>query len=476
MVIATKKLRRTVWLVVLILIAGLAIGGYVRRDWLRNTVVGRLFGVQPSRSANQIWYCPMHPDYRTDKPGDCPVCNMALVKAEPQQRTTEQAQQEVWYCPMHPDYTSERPGDCPVCNMALVKAPSHEMSAVAEQPMPPGSVQITPYKQQLIGVTYGEVTAEPLSELVRTVGRLTYDESKLSRVYAKFEGYIERVHVDFVGQLVKKGQPLLDVYSPELVATQQELLIAAKAKRLLGDTPLREISSNALSLYDAVRERLRLWDISDAQINEIEQRGAPTKTLTLYSPITGFVVTRNALTGARITPDTELYTIADQSTIWVLADVYEYEASKIRVGQPATITLSYFPGETFHGRVSYINPQLDATTRTLKVRIAIANPQFKLKPEMFANVQLRIDYGRPLSVPQDAVLDSGTQQIVFVAHEGGYFEPRTVQVGPRVNERYIILSGLKLGEKIVTSGNFLIDAESRLKSALSATGHATHQR
>lgn len=471
--VVTKKSRRMIWLVLTMLITGLAIGGYVQRHRLRDSAVGRFLGIEQPPSTKEVWYCPMHPDYTSDRPGDCPVCNMALVKAESQQHTRAQAQ-EVWTCPMHPDYTSDRPGDCPVCNMALVKAPPDDMRGAADHPIPPGSVYIAPHKQQLIGVTYGEVTDEPLSSVLRTVGKLTYDESKLSRVYAKFEGYIERVHVDFVGQLVKKGQPLLDVYSPELVATQQELLIAAKAKGALSTIPLREISSNALSLYDSVRERLRLWDISDTQINEIERRGVPTKTLTLYSPISGFVVTRNALTGARITPETELYTIADQSTIWVLADVYEYEASKIRIGQPATITLSYFPGEMFHGRVSYINPQLDAMTRTLKVRIAIANPQFKLKPEMFANVQLRIDYGRQLAVPEEAVLDSGMQQIVFVAHEGGYFEPRTVQVGQRVNERYIILRGLKRGEKIVTSGNFLIDAESRLKSALNIAGHANH--
>jgi RND family efflux transporter MFP subunit len=435
MVIAKRKPKRTIILALLILIAGLAIGGYVGRHRLENTALGRLFGAQPSTSVKEVWFCPMHPDYKSDKPGDCPICNMALVKAG-----------------------------------------SDGMTASADHDIPPGSVQINPYKQQLIGVTYGQVTAEPVTQTIRTVGKLTYDETKLSHVHAKFEGYIERVHVDFTGQLVKKGQPLIDIYSPELVSTQQEFLIAAKAKDTLGANQFKEISSNALSLYDSARERLRLWDISDEQINEIERRGTPMKTLTLYSPINGFVLTRNALKGQRILPDTELYTMADQSTIWVLADVYEYEASKVRIGQPATMTLSYFPGETFRGKVTYINPQLDATTRTLKVRIDVLNSNLKLKPDMFANVELGIDYGQQLSVPEEAVLDSGSKQIVFVAHDGGYFEPRPVQLGQKVNERYIILSGLKAGEKIVTSGNFLIDAESQLKSALSSTGHANHER
>jgi len=264
------------------------------------------------------------------------------------------------------------------------------------------------------------------------------------------------------------------VYSPELLSAQQELLIAKRAKDSLGVQPDAEISANALSLYAASRERLRLWDISEKQIEEVESSGKVTKALTLYSPISGFVVTRNAYERQRVTAETELYTVADFSNIWVLAEVYEYEIPQVRLGQAATVSFLYLPGRRYNGRVTYIYPQLDNTTRTLKVRVEVPNPNYELKPEMFANVELRSDYGRAVSVPEEAVLDSGAEQLVFVAREGGYFEPRKVQIGAKVNGRVIVLSGLAAGEKIVTSGNFLIDSESRLKSATAAMGAAGH--
>lgn len=227
-----------------------------------------------------------------------------------------------------------------------------------------------------------------------------------------------------------------------------------------------EVATHALSLYEASRERLRLWDISEGQIKELEARGSPIKTLTLYSPIGGFVLTRNAFEGQRITPETELYTIADVSTIWVLADIYEYELPMVRLGQAATMTLTYFPGKEYKGKVTYVYPQVDAATRTIKVRLEFLNPDYRLKPDMYANIELHIDYGKQIFVPQEAVLDSGNMQIVFVALEEGYFEPRRVRLGARVDTSYIILSGLTPGEKIVTSGNFLIDSESQLKAAM----------
>ncbi|HEY4579683.1 MAG TPA: efflux RND transporter periplasmic adaptor subunit, partial [Candidatus Acidoferrales bacterium] len=340
-----------------------------------------------------------------------------------------------------------------------------------EEEMPVGTVRISARKLQLIGVQYGEVRAESVVKTVRTVGRLSYDETKIARIHPKIEGWIEQVYVDFTGKLVEKGQPLLSLYSPELVSTQQEFLIAKKAKDYLAHSSIPGIPSNGVSLYEASRERLRLWDITDEQIKELEERGTPTKTLSLYSPIRGFVLSRAAFEKQRVTPETELYAIADLSTIWVLADVYEYELALIRLGQRATMTLAYFSGRTFRGTVTYIYPQLDPATRTLKVRLEFPNPRFELKLDMFANVELQIDYGRQLAVPEEAVLDSGSEQIVFVAHEGGYFEPRQVELGAKVDNRIVVLRGLTAGERIVTSGNFLIDSESRLKSAMGAMGH-----
>ena len=390
----------------------------------------------------------------------------ASVSAADAQAQTGERKILYWVDPMHPAYKSDKPGTAPDCGMDLVPVYANEKGAEGEPDLPPGAVKITAQKLQLIGVQYGVVADEPLSKTVRAVGRVAYDETKIARIHPKIEGWIEQVFVDFTGKQVEKGQPLLSLYSPELLATQQEFLIAKRAKETLGNSSYTEVSSGAVSLYQAARERLRLWDVTDAQIQEIEQRGTPQKTITLYAPFSGFVLARNAYEKQRVGPDTELYSVADLSTVWVLADIYEYELPMIQLGQTAVMSLTYFPGRTFTGKVSYIYPQLDNTTRTLKVRLEFPNPDFHLKPDMFANVEVRIDYGRQLSVPEEAVLDSGAEQIVFVAHEGGYFEPRHVRLGGRVDGRVIVLEGLKRGERIVTSGNFLIDSESRLKSAL----------
>lgn len=521
-------------LVVVLFLAAIAGGVYFYRNLLRGTVVGNWLGLKETVQAKDIYYCPMHPDYKASKPGDCPICNMALVKMEPAQRDVaaskdrtakkQSASQDIYYCPMHPDYRSNKPGTCPICNMDLVKLepekkespiehahapgeasshgqpkvlywydamnPSHhydkpgkapdgmDLVPFYEEPAPetgkaaPGGVMISPEKQQLIGVQVSTVTEEPLTRTIVTVGQITYDETRLARIQARVEGWIEQVFVDFTGKWVKKGQPLLSVYSPELLSTQRELLIAKRAKDSLGTSAFPEIAANAQSLYEATRDRLRLWDISDGQIRELEKRGTPTRTMTLFAPVEGFVLTRNALRGQRITPEMELYTIADLSTIWVLADIYEYEVPLIHLGQPATMTFPYFPGKTFTGKVTFIYPQLDNQTRTLKVRLQFPNVDHQLKPDMYASVSFPIDYGRKLAVPESAVLDSGTRQIVFIAREDGHFEPRTVQLGAKVNDRFIIESGLTVGEKIVTSGNFLIDSESQLKAAMSGmTGH-----
>ena len=372
-----------------------------------------------------------------------------------------------WQDPMHPAYKSDKPGKAPDCGMDLV--PVYENGGTASN-LPEGAFRITADKQQMIGVTYGEVVFSPVSKTLRAVARLAYDETKIVRIHTKTEGWIENVYVDFTGKEVKKGEPLITVYSPELLQTQTEFLLALKGRNELAESPFREAVAGSESLYESARRRLELWDISEGQIKELEARGKPTKTLTLYAPTNGFVLARSAYPKQRVTPETELYQIADLSTIWAIADIYEYEAPEIKVGQTATMTLSYYPGRPFKGQVTYIYPQLDNATRTLKVRLEFPNPNFTLKPDMYANVELKIDYGKRLVVPQEAVLDSGSEQTVFVSHEGGYFEPRKVQLGAKVDNKFIVLAGLKAGERITTSANFLIDSESTLKAAAGGMG------
>lgn len=447
--------------VVVLFLIVIVVVGYSYRDALRSTKLVEIFLGKNNKatSKEEVYRCPMHPQYTSNKPGECPICNMALVKDE----LKEEKKILYWVDPMNPNHRSDKPGKAPD-GMDLVPVYGENGS---QTNLPPGSVQITQTKQQLIGVTYGIASFEKLTHTLRAVGRIAYDETKTSRIHAKIEGWVEKVYVDFIGKYVRKGQPLIDLYSPDLLSTQQEFLLAVKAKELLSENSHAEIAAGSLSLYEAARKRLRLWDISDGEINKLEEKGEPTKALTLYAPDNGFVLTKNVFNRQKITPETELYTIVDLSKIWILAEIYEYEASQVKLGQTAIITLPYFAGQTFRGKITYIYPQVDPTTHTLKVRVEIPNSNFKLKPDMFVNVELKIDYSNKLSIPEEAILDSGTEQIIFIAHEGGYFEPRKVQLGTKVDDRYIVLSGLQAGEKFVTSGNFLIDSESRLKSAMS---------
>ena len=349
-----------------------------------------------------------------------------------------------------------------------VDGPMETGTGTAEQPAT--AFRISPEKQQLIGVQYGTVEYESMSKSLRAVGKVAYDETKITRINPKIEGWIENVYVDFTGKLVQKGQPLLTIYSPDLVQTQQEYLLAIKGRKELSDSPFAEATNFSESLVQSARRRLELWDITDAQIKELEKRGTPSRTMTLYAPAAGFVTTRNAFPKQRVMPDTELYSLADLSNVWVIADIYEFEAADIKLGQPATVNISSYPGRDFYGKITYIFPQVDNTTRTLKVRIELANKGFMLKPDMYADVVLNMNYGRQLVVPQEAVMDSGSEQLVYVSLKDGYFEPRKIQIGQKVNNKYVVLGGLNDGERVVTSGNFLVDSESRLKSASGGMG------
>jgi RND family efflux transporter MFP subunit len=336
----------------------------------------------------------------------------------------------------------------------------HEMSS--------GSVNVSPEKQQLVGIRTAVAEIRPLVKKIRTVGIVTYDETKVAQVFSKVDGWVEKLFVNYTGKLVESGQPLFTFYSPELVSTQEEYLLALRAKETLGSSSLKEISLGSASLLEAARRRLALWDISEEQIDELQKSGQPKRTLTFFSPMSGFVIKKDAFQGMKVMPDKELYTIIDLTTVWVNADIYEFELAPIRIGQKATITLSYYPGRTFTGKVSWISPVLDEKTRTAKVRLEFSNRDFTLKPEMYTNVEIEIDGGRKLAIPDEAVLDSGLRKVVFLDRGEGRFEPAEVKLGSKFDGYYEVLAGLSPGERIIASASFLLDSESRLKEAMGA--------
>jgi len=343
-----------------------------------------------------------------------------------------------------------------------------ESGAMERHDMSPGSVSVSPEKQQLVGIRTAVAEIRPLVKKIRTVGIVTYDETKVAQVFTKVEGWIDKLYVNYTGKLIEKGQPLFSLYSPDLVATQDEYVLALQAKESLASSSLQEIRAGSAALLEATRRRLSLWDISDEQIAELHKTREPKRNVTFYSPISGFVIKKEAVQGMRVMPDKELYTITDLSTVWVNADIYEFELANVRLGQRATIALSYFPGQTFSGRVSWISPVLEEKTRTTKVRLEFANRDFKLKPEMYANVEIEVDGGKKLAIPDEAVLDSGIRKIVFIDKGEGRYAPAEVKLGSKFDGYYEILAGLSPGERIIASASFLLDSESRLKEAMGA--------
>ena len=353
-------------------------------------------------------------------------------------------------------------GGAPMSAARTSDTPSGE---VEEEEAP--TVEIPLEKQQLIGVKTAKATIKPLEKVIRTVGRIEYDERNLATANTKVEGWIEKLYVNYTGRYVKKGEPLAEVYSPELVATQQEYINtlgwAKQGKEVKDERTAMLLTRDAEAILKAARERLWLWDISEAQINQIEKTGHPVRTLTIYSPVSGFVIQKSAIEGMRVMPGEKLFDVADLSEVWVISDVYEYELPLIKVGQKARISLSYFPGREFVSRVDYVYPTLAGDTRTAKARFTIPNPKGELKPQMFTNVEIKINLGSLLTVPAEAVMDTGVRKVVYVDQGEGYFEPREVLTGLRAEGMVEILRGLKAGDEVASAANFLIDSESKLR-------------
>lgn len=340
---------------------------------------------------------------------------------------------------------------------------------VAEQTTDPRApVNLDLRRQQLIGVRTAPVERANMAKTIRAVGTVRYDETRLADVNLKLEGWIRDLYVDYTGKLVQRGDPLFTLYSPELLTTQQEYLLALKTRDQLRQSQVPDALERADRLVDAARQRIALWDLPADQIRALEEtREAPTE-VTFRSPVTGYVIEKPALAGMHVTPGQTLYKIADLSRVWIEADIYEQELLLVRVGQSATATLDAYPDERFTARVIYIYPFVEENTRTVRVRLELANRGGRLKPGMYANVALETPIGMSTTVPANALLDSGTRQLVFVAEGDGYFQPRDVTVGQRLGDRVQILAGLKEGEVVAMGATFFLDSESQLRASAGA--------
>ena len=331
-----------------------------------------------------------------------------------------------------------------------------------------GWLSVDPQMQRLIGLKTVAVEDGELAAGIRTTGRVAADEQRLYKVTPRVEGYVEQLYADFVGKRVKKGEPLLALYSPELFATEQEYLLALRSRSSLAESGLGDMAASS-------RDRLHLLGITEAEIAALEKSGVAARTLRLVAPISGYITMKNVTAGAKVSPNDPLYEISDLSTVWVFADVYENDLPRLKLGEKAVLTLAYWPDRTWPGRVSYIAPSVEPSTRTVKVRVEIANSTGELKPEMFGNVLIASAGQHALLVPEDAVIDTGQRQIVFVDLGDGHLQPREVKVGLHAQGKYEIRRGLDKGDMIALGANFLLDSETHLKGVLPRLLDATSQ-
>lgn len=444
--------------VILLLIAGFTVGGYLAGRHTHDFPPDQST-LSENDEAHQ-WTCSMHPFIIRDKPGLCPICGMDLVpvKKDAINQSTQPAIKH-WVSSMDPTYVRDAPGK-DAMGMDLV--PVYDKSGEG------GGVTIDPATVQNMGVRIAPVVRRDISRSIKAVGVVTADESRQSSINSKIEGWIEKLYVDQTGKPVSKGAPLLEIYSPDLVSAQQEYLLALRNSERQAENPYPEIAAGAQRLRDAARTRLKYWDISDKQINALEQSGVPKKTLTLYSPTSGIVMMRNALPGMRVMPGEELLQLTDLSRIWVDLQLYEYQLPAIKVGQSALVILPYSDGKSISGKIAFIYPALSGETRTARARIELPNPGLELKPEMYVDVQIAgAQQPAALVIPLEAILDSGAQQTVFVALGAGRFEPRLVHTGIQDDSGNVeILDGLKEGDEVVISAQFMLDSESRLREAV----------
>lgn len=455
-----KKTFYIIWAIILFI----GIGGgsyYYYSKKIKKTEVTK-------KEEKQLYTCPMHPQIISDKPGSCPICGMNLVPLKKdgaeQTKALEPKKKKIMYrSTMNPNEVSDKPGKD---SMGMDMVPFEVEDS--EGPSDLSTVYVSQKTADMLGITYETAKVKDLVKEVKTSAIITNDEARLYKVTTKVSGWVEELYVNQTGQLVKKGQPLFKVYSPELLSSQQEYISAIKAEKRLANSSMANMKETLREIRESARERLKLLDINDDQIKRLEETGNVERTVTLYAPATGFVTEKMVVAGQKIMMNEPVLVISDISHVWAEADIYQPDIPFVKVGTPVTLTLSYWPGKVFYGRVTFIYPFLNPETRTLKARMEISNPELILKPQMYADASISYRIGKKVAVPESAVFKTGTKEYVFVKDKE-HLKPVIVKTGFRSNDGYYeIISGLKPGDVVVSSANFLIDSESQLKAALRA--------
>ena len=418
-----------------------------------------LIGCGKGDTSGTLYHCPMHPSVVSNTKGTCPICNMDLVPVKKSETKPAAGKAMKYYCPMHPEVVSDKPGStCSLCDgMELVPMEGAGDNATGHVPGRT-TIAIMPAARERMGLRLGAVEKRQLNREIRTSARVVVDETRLHHVTVKVEGWIGKLFVGVTGQEVKKGDPLLTIYSPELVSGQEEYLVALRTSQASGDG----------TLLASARRRLELWDIAPEQIKELETTGEVQKQLLFRSHVSGVLLEREVLAGHKVMPNEPLMTIADLSTVWVDAAIYQADLPYVKIGMEVEISLPEMAGKVYHGKVSFITPTADPATRTLRARVEVPNPDGLLKPDMLATAHLKSDLGEQIAVPRSAVIFTGTRAIVFREAADHHLEPVEVKLGARSDEFYEVSAGVAAGDQVVIAANFLVDSESSIKAALEA--------